>query len=199
MQNDDNQDTLAATAFETQSEDAAMSQENSTAEEGGQIIEAMGNDLAAAASGHLREVDMDNARLRLRDVQTALISLGYTMDDDENDVEHIESGDSRALSETIRLFQDENDLEVTGRIDRDTYETIMRSYEQALGVVDHGDQEDDFHFLHTSDATGDGEGLTEQAMEQALEAPGLDADDQALLNLDDDSDAGLDPQELEDL
>ncbi len=179
---DDNSlDNLAA--FEPS--DSELPSETSI-ELGGQTIEAMGNDLAAAASGHLQEVDMENARLRLRDVQTALISLGYTMADDEDDVEHIETGDSRALSETVRIFQDENDLDVTGRIDRETYETIMRSFEQALGVVDRGDQEDDFHFLHTSDATGDGEGLTEQSMEQAMDTQGLDGNDQALLNLDED-------------
>ena len=173
----------------------ARSASDSTIEMGGQAIEAMGNDLAAAASGHLRGVDMENARLRLRDVQTALLSLGYSLDDDEDPVEHIEKGDSRALSETVRLFQDEYDLDVTGRIDRDTYETLMRNYDQALGVVDHGAQEDDFYFLHTSQALGDSEGLTEHNEE----AQGLDADDPGLLNLDQDTDAGLDPQELEDL
>jgi len=173
----------------------ARSATDSTVEMGGQAIEAMGNDLAAAASGHLRDVDMENARLRLRDVQTALLSLGYSWDDDEDPVEHIEKGDSRALSEIVRLFQDEYDLDVTGRIDRDTYETLMRNYDQALGVVDHGAQEDDFHFLHTSQPLGDSDGLTEQTEEPQ----GLDGDDPGLLNLDQDLDAGLDPQELEDL
>lgn len=175
-------------------EDGGIDSEN-TIEMGGQLIERMGNDLAKAASGHLLDVDMDSARLRLRDVQTALVSQGYTMDDGGDDVEHIEQGDSRALSETIRLFQDENDLEVNGRIDRDTYESIMRNFDQALGVMDHGAPEDDFHFLHTSEPLGNGDGLTEPSED----APGLDADDPGLLNLEQELDAGIAPQELEDL
>lgn len=167
----------------------------STVEVGGQLIEAMGNDLAAAASGHLKDVDMDNARLRLRDVQTALVSLGYSLDDNEDDVEHIESGDSRALSETVRVFQDENDLEVSGRIDRETYEAIMSHFEQALGVVDPGGEQDDFHLLQTDDGEATGDGLTEQAMAQAddllEDAQGLDGDDQAGLNPEQDTDADL--------
>jgi hypothetical protein len=166
---------------------------------GRQAIAAMGNDLARAASGDNRDVDMDSARLRLRDVQTALVSLGFTLADEHNAVEHIEQGDSRALTECVRQFQDENDLEMTGIIDRETYGAIMGAFEGALGVQAHDTPQDDFSFMHADAALNDGSGVRDALADDSYQPKTLDAGEQALLNLPGDLDAGLEPQELEDL
>lgn len=169
--------------------------EEPSIEAAGQAIEAMGGDLAAAASGHMRDVDMDDARDRLRDVQSALVGMGYSLADDHTSEEHIEQGDSRALSECIRQFQDDNDLEISGRIDRDTYETILRNAGQAMEMQARGPDDEDGLLDDAGDAVeqvGD-----VGALLQSSDA--LDDDEQALLNLQDDLDAGTDPQEQESL
>lgn len=165
-------------------------------EAAGQQIEAMGNDLAAAASGHMRDIDMDDARSRLRDVQSALAGLGYSLADGEGDHEtSIDQGGSRALDACVRQFQDDFGLEVSGRIDRDTYEALLRAAEEAMEVQDRGPTDD-------AGLVGDPVAAPGQLGDEGLglqSADALDGDEQALLNLQDDLDAGLDIQELEDL
>lgn len=43
----------------------------------------------------------------------------------------------------VAQFQDDNDLDITGVIDRDTYETILRSLEQAMSMREHRQFDDD--------------------------------------------------------
>ena len=88
---------------------------------GGRAVEAMGDDLEAASLGNDKNVDMDSARQRLRDCQAALTGLGYSVSEGSDAPHGIDGVDSRSLKDAVLQFQDDNELETSGKIDRDTY------------------------------------------------------------------------------
>ena len=120
--------------------------------QGGQAIEAAGNDLGRAASGELLDVDMDTARQRMRDCQSALLSLGYSLGDHDDPVDGVNGMADAGTVEAVKQFQDDNDLDLTGVVDRDTYEELMRSFEQAMSMRAGVQVEDDFMHLHSGEA-----------------------------------------------
>ena len=137
-------------------------------QQGGQAVEALGDDLGRAASGEMRDVDMDSARQRMRDCQSSLLALGYSLGEHEDSADGITGTADAPTVEAVKLFQDDNDLDVTGIIDRDTYETLLRSFEGAMSMRAGVQGDDDFMPVHpneamqqTADTAGD-EGLQDE-------------------------------------
>jgi hypothetical protein len=197
-----NSDTLAANPSNRPMAEAMGVEDTTDSEaiiqQGGRAVEAMGDDLEAASTGHLKEVDMDQARQRLRDCQAALAGLGYAVGDGHDSAHGIDGVSSRTLKDAVLQFQDDNDLDTHGRIDRDTYENILRAFEQGMSMQAHGEVDDDFSFVQGNHAIGSGQ--AEASDTTGIEdAEVLDDGDQALIDLQDDIDAGEIPSELEDL
>lgn len=102
-------------------------------------VEQMSSSLGEAAEGYLRNDetdpnDLEQARLRLHDIQVALVALGY----DVSATNRGGGGDGidgmwgPATREAVLEFQDEHDLPATGEIDSDTYQAILAAYETSL-------------------------------------------------------------------
>jgi len=112
--------------------------------EGIDDVEDFGTSIGAAARGAVASVDLDEARLRLRDAQTALVSLGYLIRTGEDPATGIDGIWSDATRDAVAQFQEEYDLERSGQLDRDTYEALLEAYEQALGTQGTTPLQDDF-------------------------------------------------------
>lgn len=164
---------------------------------GGQAIEAMGNDLGRASGGNLIDVDVESARQRMRDCQSALVGLGYHLGHGEDPADGIDGVFDATTREAVRQFQEDNDLETHGRMDRDTYETLLRAFEQAMSMRADGVLGDGFGYVQGEQPIGNFAEGDEAALsaEEAL----VDDSDATLLALQDELDAGTAPSELEDL
>lgn len=167
----------------------------SVVQNGGQAIEAEGDDLRRASSGNLEGVDDDSARQRLRDCQSSLVSLGYHLGHGDDPADGISGTFDKPTGEAVRAFQDDNDLDVTGKIDRETYEALMQSFEQAMDMRAGGEPADGFLYVQGEQPFNDDFGGTRTASD----AEPLDDSDATLLELQDELDAGTAPPELEDL
>ena len=99
----------------------------------------------AASSGVLLDVDVEEARLRLHDVQVILIELGYFADGDSGRVvtDGVWAPETR---DAVAAFQADHDLDASGQIDSETYEALLAEHELALGTRAPGEdvQEDAF-------------------------------------------------------
>lgn len=162
---------------------------------GGQAVEAEGNDLRRASSGNLEGADEESAQQRLRDCQSTLVGLGYHLGHGDDPADGITGSFEATTGEAVRQYQEDNDLEVTGKIDRDTYEALMHSFEQAMEMRAGGQPADSFAYLHAEQPMN---GASPAMDAVAAEGP-LDDSDATLLELQDELDAGTAPPELEDL
>lgn len=184
-----------ALADETE-ESIDMSDSEALISRGGQAIEASGNDLGRAASGEFPDVDLEMARERMRDCQSALLSLGYSLGEHDEPADAAHGMADEATAAAISQFQDDNDLDVTGIIDRDTYETLLRSLEQATSLSEHTQLEDDATPPHTTDPLHDSTQMVE-AVDGDAEA--IDESEEVLLNLRDDLPSDVRDRLAEDL
>ncbi len=89
--------------------------------------------IGAASSGVLLDVDVEQARQRLHDVQVILIELGYFADRDSGrDVaDGVWGPETR---DAVAAFQADHDLDASGQVDSDTYEALLAEHELALGT-----------------------------------------------------------------
>jgi len=117
---------------------------------GGDAVHAYGTTLGAAASGVLMDVDIDEARQRLRDAQTALVALGYAVGDGDDPAAAIDGVWGPATRDAVAEFQDEHDLDGNGQLDGDTYELLLNNYEEALSTQAPAVLQDDFSPLHAN-------------------------------------------------
>jgi peptidoglycan hydrolase-like protein with peptidoglycan-binding domain len=154
--------------------------------EGTDDLEDYGTSIGAASRGAVASVDIDDARLRLRDAQTALVSLGYLIRTGQDPAAGIDGVWSDATRDAVALFQEEYDLERSGQLDRETYEALLEAYEQALGAQGPVPLQDDFAPVQANQplARGDLELLDEAAQEP------LDDSERIMLDLKEDIDAG---------
>jgi hypothetical protein len=117
-------------------------------------VQNMSTTIGAASGGYLRETeadpdDLEQARLRLRDAQIALVSLGYDVSDGNTGGggDGIDGMWGPTTRDAIAEFQGEHELPRTGQLDSDTYEALLGAYETAL-EAEGGDpemvDEDDF-------------------------------------------------------
>ena len=106
-------------------------------------VAMMATSIGAAASGYLRASeanpnDLEQARLRLHDIQVALVALGYDVSGHRRGGggDGIDGVWGPATRDAIAEFQDEHDLPRSGQLDSDTYQAILAAHESALeGVV----------------------------------------------------------------
>jgi hypothetical protein len=183
--NSDSQNFVEEPRALAEAEGAAdMTDAEAVIQAGGQAIEAEGNDLNRAASGSLQDVDLDNARQRMRDCQGALVSLGYPLGDHDDPADGISGMADPGTIEAVRQFQDDNDLDVTGVVDRDTYEGLLRGFEQAMGMRAHDELDDDFMPTHAGEAV---QAMAEPADEGGEEAAMQDDLDELLDENDDEA------------
>lgn len=102
-------------------------------------VQNMSTSIGVAAEGYPRDDesdpnDLEQARLRVHDVQVALVGLGY----DVSVVNRGGGGDGidgmwgPGTREAVRAFQDEHELTANGELDSDTYQAILAAYETAL-------------------------------------------------------------------
>ena len=174
---------------------ADKSSTESVVHSGGQAIEADGDDLRRASSGNVQGVDDDSARQRLRDCQSSLVSLGYHVGHGDDPADGISGFFDAPTGEAVRAFQDDNDLDVTGKIDRETYEALMQGFEQAMDMRAGGEAADGFLDVQGEQPFHDDFG----GRRRPRDVEPLDDSDATLLELQDELDAGTAPPELEDL
>lgn len=106
---------------------------------GFQDVAQMSTTIGAAAGGYLRDDesdpnDLEQARLRLHDIQVALVALGYDVSSGSRGGggDGIDGMWGPATRDAVADFQDEHDLPATGQLDSDTYQAILGAYETAL-------------------------------------------------------------------
>ncbi len=105
-------------------------------------VAAMATSIGAAASGYLRASeanpnDLEQARLRLHDIQVALVALGYDVSGRGRGGggDGIDGVWGPATRNAIAEFQDEHDMARTGQLDSETYQAILAAHESALEAV----------------------------------------------------------------
>ncbi len=105
-------------------------------------VAMMATSIGAAASGYLRASeanpnDLEQARLRLHDVQVALVALGYDVSGRGRGGggDGIDGIWGPATRDAIAEFQDEHDLPRSGQLDSDTYQAILAAHESSLEAV----------------------------------------------------------------
>lgn len=116
----------------------------------GRDIDREGGDLGATSTGAFKDVDVETAQQRVRDAQVALVAIGYALVDDRthDPAKGIDGIWGPTTRDTILQFQGDYGLEETGRLDAETYEELLGSYEQALSVQSAGETDDDFSPMH---------------------------------------------------
>lgn len=102
-------------------------------------VSMMATSIGAAASGYLRATeanpnDLEQARLRLHDVQVALVALGYDVSGRGRGGggDGIDGIWGPATRDAIAAFQDEHDLPRSGQLDSETYQAILAAHESAV-------------------------------------------------------------------
>ncbi|HET6345521.1 MAG TPA: peptidoglycan-binding domain-containing protein [Myxococcota bacterium] len=113
-----------------------------------QAVDRYDTTLGAAASGVKTDIDIEAARLRLRDVQTALVGLGYKIGRHDDPAAPIDGTWGPETRDTIAAFQDDHGLDATGQIDGETYEAVLSAYDDALGTRSEVQLQDDFSPIH---------------------------------------------------
>ncbi|HET6343743.1 MAG TPA: peptidoglycan-binding domain-containing protein [Myxococcota bacterium] len=147
--------------------------------------EGYGTSIGAASRGAVASADFDDARLRLRDAQTALVSLGYLIRTGEDPAAGIDGVWSDATRDAVALFQEEYDLEVSGQLDRETYEALLEVYGQALSTQDPTPLQDDFALLQANQP------LARRDFDLLIAAQEpLDDSERVMLDIKEDIDAG---------
>lgn len=185
-QQDRNDDSLAFADGMADTSGGGDTDTDTIISRGGQMIANHGNDLGKAASGQLRDVDIDAARQQVRDCQSALVGLGYHLGDEEEPVDGINGLVDAATVLALQQFQDDNDLDMTGKLDRDTYETLMRAFEQAMSMRSQGEEVDSFMSGHNS-------------TQEMADLEAIDDSEQSILELSEAFDGLEDAADLEDL
>ncbi len=110
-------------------------------------VRDMQTTVGAASSGVLLEEDLEQARLRLHDVQVILTELDY-LGTDHGSLE-VDGSWGPRTRDAIASFQADHDLPETGQLDSDTYEALLAAHEAALEPRSlHEGTEDDFSPLH---------------------------------------------------
>lgn len=102
----------------------------------------MATTIGAAAGGYLRDSeanpnDLEQARLRLHDIQVALVALGYNVSErsQSGGGDGIDGIWGPATRDAIAEFQQEHDLSCTGQLDAEAYQAILAAYESSLETV----------------------------------------------------------------
>lgn len=102
-------------------------------------VASMATSIGAAASGYLRASesnpnDLEQARLRLHDIQVALVALGYDVSGKGRGGggDGIDGVWGPATRDAIAEFQEEHDMARTGQLDSDTYQAILAEHETAV-------------------------------------------------------------------
>jgi len=105
-------------------------------------VARMTTSIGAAAGGYLRQDesdpnDLEQARLRLRDTQVALVALGYDVSTGSRGGggDGIDGMWGPSTRNAIAEFQDEHDLPRSGQLNSETYEAILAEYESSLDAV----------------------------------------------------------------
>ncbi|HSI03171.1 MAG: peptidoglycan-binding protein [Myxococcota bacterium] len=105
-------------------------------------VAMMATSIGAAASGYLRASeanpnDLEQARLRLHDIQVALVALGYDVSGRGRGGggDGIDGVWGPATRNAIAEFQDEHDMPRSGQLDSDTYQAILAAHESAVEAV----------------------------------------------------------------
>lgn len=110
-------------------------------------VRDMQTTVGAASSGVLIEEDVEQARLRLHDVQVILTELGYLST--EHGALLVDGTWGPETRDAIAEFQADRDLDRTGQLDGDTYEALLATHETALEPhAKIEGSEDDFGPLH---------------------------------------------------
>ena len=158
---------------------------------GGDAVDAYGTSLGEAASGVLRNVDIDEARQRLRDAQTALVALGYRIGEDDDPASGIDGIWGPETRDAIAAFQSDRGDKATGQLDGDTYEALLNAYEEALSTQAPTPLQDDFSPIHAEQplSSGDMELLDPSLPDVADNSPA------ELLELHDELENSDDPRE----
>ena len=151
--------------------------------------ETYGSTLGAAATGIFTDVDIEEARQRLRDVQIALLGLGYKIGDSDDPAAAVDGLWGPAMREAVATFQEDHDLDVTGQLDPETYEGILAADEEGLSIQGVVPPEDDVmpeHADHKLNAS------IIELLEPSLNHPLGDSVEDVL-----DADFGLDDTDLD--
>lgn len=109
-------------------------------------VEEMDTTIGAASGGYLTDESDENARLRLHDVQVALVAMGYDITGGEasDPTDGIDDTWGPATRDAIAQFQEEHGLPRIGQLDATTYEAILGVYETGLETQSHMVDQDDF-------------------------------------------------------
>jgi peptidoglycan hydrolase-like protein with peptidoglycan-binding domain len=114
-------------------------------------VAMMATSIGAAASGYLRASeanpnDLEQARLRLHDVQIALVALGHDVSGRGRGGggDGIDGIWGPATRDAIAEFQAEHDMPQSGQLDSDTYQAILAAHESAVEAGASGDDGTDY-------------------------------------------------------
>jgi hypothetical protein len=112
-----------------------------------QDVRDMQTTVGAASSGYLVEEDVDQARLRMHDVQVILTELDYLP------IEHggvnVDGVWGPLTRDAIAAFQADHGMPQNGQLDAETYEALLAAHESALEPLSGIESdEDEFNPMH---------------------------------------------------
>lgn len=127
------------------------------AKSGRNVVEDYGVPLGTASTGALQNIDIDEARQRLRDVQTSLIALGYSLGATNDPATHIDGVWGPATRDAVASFQSDWNLRGEGRLTPETYEAILGAYEEGMSTQARAELHDDFAPIQANQPLGGGD------------------------------------------
>jgi hypothetical protein len=128
-------------------EDRSVTPDDADAEPAGiEDVRQMQTSVGAASEGVLLDEDLEQARLRVRDVQVILVALGY-LDKEHGDIE-VTGEWSQRTRDAVADFQDDHGLDRGGQIDGVTYEALLAEHEAALEAKEPTNEPDEFEPVH---------------------------------------------------
>ena len=128
------------------------------ARRGFEAVRDTGTSIEVAASGRSRDIDLDQARLRLRDAQTALAALGYLQGPQGDASAGIDGIWGPGTQAAVQAFRSDQGLDdATQELDPEAYETLLQVYEDALGTRAGITSQDDFSPLQAEAPLADAE------------------------------------------